>query len=403
MDRVRDLVAAGGVSMVLAQDRDRFAREPAYHYLLRKEFEEHGTRIRSLNDRGNDSPEGELTDGILDQLAKFERAKTAERTRRGKLRKAREGKIVATRHTATYGFLYNESRDGYVVDEQKMTVVRRDFRMIGIEAMGMRAVKRILEHEGIPSPTGLRYWDRTAIRNIVWDDVYKSHPFEEVAELVSPEVAALLSPEERYGIWWFNKRRTSLQQVAEDGLDRRSYRRRQKRAFRPREEWIAVPVPDAGVPREWVNSAREAIKDNRSFSSAGDRFWELSGGVLVCCACGRRMVPDRRRNSRDSKRFYYYYRCKTRQHKGKDACQQWKSYRAGETEVAIWGFVSDLLKDPDRLRIGLEKMLEEKRNGLVRGDLDREAKAWAKKLVELDHKRSGFQAWLPRGLSPSTS
>jgi hypothetical protein len=38
MDRVRDLVAAGGVSVVLAQDRDRFAREPSYVYLLREEF-----------------------------------------------------------------------------------------------------------------------------------------------------------------------------------------------------------------------------------------------------------------------------------------------------------------------------------------------------------------------------
>src|ERR671927_251792 len=103
MDRVRDLVAAGGVSVVLAQDRDRFAREPAYHYLLRKEFEEHGTKLRALNDRGDDSPEGELTDGILDQLAKFERAKTAERTRRGKVRGGREGKVVAGPHV-TYGF-----------------------------------------------------------------------------------------------------------------------------------------------------------------------------------------------------------------------------------------------------------------------------------------------------------
>src|SRR5215211_5787922 len=59
MDRVRDLVASGGVDLVLAQDRDRFAREPAYHYLLKREFEEHGTRIRALNDRGDDSPEGE--------------------------------------------------------------------------------------------------------------------------------------------------------------------------------------------------------------------------------------------------------------------------------------------------------------------------------------------------------
>ena len=75
MDRIRDLVAAGGVSVVLAQDRDRFAREPAYHYLLRREFEEHGAKIRALNDRGDGSPEGELTDGILDQIAKFDRAK----------------------------------------------------------------------------------------------------------------------------------------------------------------------------------------------------------------------------------------------------------------------------------------------------------------------------------------
>ena len=34
MDRVRDLVAGCGVYVVLAQDRDRFAREPAYHYLV---------------------------------------------------------------------------------------------------------------------------------------------------------------------------------------------------------------------------------------------------------------------------------------------------------------------------------------------------------------------------------
>jgi Resolvase, N terminal domain len=69
----------------------------AYHYLLNEEFESHGCKIRALNDRGDDSPEGQLTDGILDQLAKFERAKTAERKRRGKMRKAREGKIVAPR------------------------------------------------------------------------------------------------------------------------------------------------------------------------------------------------------------------------------------------------------------------------------------------------------------------
>ena len=106
MDRVRDLVAAGGVSVVLAQDRDRFAREPAYHYLLRREFEEYGCALRALNDHGDDSPEGELTDGILDQLAKFQRAQIARNSRRGKLRKAREGKVIIARYPR-YGFKAN--------------------------------------------------------------------------------------------------------------------------------------------------------------------------------------------------------------------------------------------------------------------------------------------------------
>jgi hypothetical protein len=41
-------VAVGGVSLVPAQDRDRFAREPAYHYLLRCEFEELDTEVRAI-------------------------------------------------------------------------------------------------------------------------------------------------------------------------------------------------------------------------------------------------------------------------------------------------------------------------------------------------------------------
>lgn len=44
LDRVRELVETGGVDLVLAQDRDRFAREPAFHYLLETEFSKYGTK-----------------------------------------------------------------------------------------------------------------------------------------------------------------------------------------------------------------------------------------------------------------------------------------------------------------------------------------------------------------------
>jgi site-specific DNA recombinase len=225
MDRVRDLVASGGVYVVLAQDRDRFAREPAYHYLLRKEFEEHGTKLRALNDHGDESPEGELTDGILDQLAKYERAKIVERSRRGKLRKAREGKVVAG-HSPNYGFRYNAARDGYEVDDEKMAVVRRIYRMVAVEGKTTHGVARTLEREGIPNPGGGRYWYKPRIKTMILDDVYRQHTFQEVAALVAPEVAARLHPDKLYGIWWFNRRRTTTTQVAVAGPEGRSTKRR---------------------------------------------------------------------------------------------------------------------------------------------------------------------------------
>ena len=256
LDRVRDLVAAGGVSVVFAQDRDRFAREPAYLYLLKQEFGEHGTTIRALNDRGDDSPEGQLTDGILDQLAKFERAKTAERTRRGKMRKVREGKVIAGARP-NYGFLYNESRDNYEVDEERMPVIKRIFRMIGAEGQTMHAVKRAFERDGVRPPLGGKHWSPKHIRECIKDDVYRPHTLDEVRRVVTPEVAARLDPSLRYGIWWFNRRRTETKQVSEVGPEGRRYRRRIKVTDKPRSEWIAVPCQTPASPGSgWTPLAR---------------------------------------------------------------------------------------------------------------------------------------------------
>src|SRR5215207_1833266 len=395
MDRVRDLVATGGVPVVLAQDRDRFAREPAYHYLLKREFAEYGTKLKALNDRGDESPEGELTDGILDQLAKYERAKTTERTRRGRLRRAREGKIIGG-HTPDYGFRYNATRDNYVVDEDAMLIVRRIFYMVGVEGQALYAVKKALERDGINSPTGKARWSTQVIRDRILDDVYRPHSFEEVTKLVSPEVAAKLDPEKRYGIWWYNRRRTTRKQVSQGEPDGRSYRSAVKTVEKDRNQWIAVPVPDSGVPREWVDAAQAAIKDNKKGSSAGRRYWELSGGVLFCGGCGRRMVSHSVKGTKRSTR-YSYYRCIRHRREGDEVCTNGKSYRAEGLERSVWEFVSGLLKDPERIREGLEALIEEERAGMLR-DPQQQAKTWLKKLSEVDSKRSRFQDMAAEGL-----
>jgi site-specific DNA recombinase len=389
MDRVRDLVAAGGVSVMLAQDRDRFAREPAYHYLLRREFQEHGTKIRALNDRGDDSSEGELTDGILDQLAKYERAKITERSRRGKLRKAREGKIVAG-HTPNYGFRFDESRDGYEVDRAKMAVVQRIFRMVAVEGASTHRVARTLELEGIPNSGGGKYWYKRLIKRFILDDVYKPHSYEEVVAVVSPEVAARLAPERSYGIWWFNRRHTTTTQISVAGPEGREYKRKNRVAYKDKTEWIAVPVVDSGVPREWVNAARAVVAGYRSPSKLSGRFWELSGAIMRCNVCGRAMEPvDRYYRTRSGKKgVICYYRCREGNRR-KQTCSNNRSIRSDKAHPAVWDLISGLLSDPERLRRGLDAMIEEGRRAL-RGDPEREERAWLERLAALDRKRGGY-------------
>jgi site-specific DNA recombinase len=378
---------------VLAQDRDRFAREPAYHYLLRREFEEHGTKIRALNDRGDDTPEGELTDGILDQLAKYEKAKIAERTRQGKLRKAREGKVIAGRAAsygrAAFGFKYNETRDSLVLDEERILVVKRMFYMAGVEGSPIYAVKRALDAEGVPTPTGKSGWAAQLIRRYLLSDLYKPHTFDEVRELVTPEVAATLNPQKRYGVWWWGRSRLYRRQVSESGPDGRRYRYRYTTAERPREEWIAVPVPDSCIPRGWVDVARERVKNNRRPSNAGRRSWELSGGILRCAECGRAMTAHTcPKPSRG--RVYFYYRCSAGAYRRGANCDAIKHHRAEELEERVWGVISGLLKEPERLRAGLDAMIERERRS-AHSDPEAETKLWLDKLADVDRKRARYQ------------
>jgi site-specific DNA recombinase len=396
MDRVRDLVAASRVSVVLAQDRDRFSREPAYSYLLRREFEEYGTQLRSLNDRGDDSPEGQLTDGILDQLAKFERAKMTERTRRGRLQKAREGKVMAGR-SPRYGFEINASRDGYEVDEERMRVVRRIFRGVA-EGSTLRAIKLALEAEAVPTPRGGRFWDRSFFRNCVLDDVYRPHSFKEVAAVVSPEVAARLDPAKSYGLWWFNRRKMTSRQVSEASEGGRRYGRKYSSHIKPKEKWIAVPVSDSGVPRELVDAARAAIEDNRVPSSAGDRFWQLSGGVARCGACGRRMrVLNRAKKRKSGTRRYGYYRCAARHDHGEKSCSNGRTVSALVLEAKVWNFVRGVMTEPEELAKDLDRMIELKRANL-HSDPQKEAKVWVDELAKLERMRDGYHDQAAEGL-----
>jgi site-specific DNA recombinase len=118
-----------------------------------------------------------------------------------------------------------------------------------------------------------------------------------------------------------------------------------------------MPVPYAGVPREQVDAARAAIRDNRRPSTAGRRFWELSGGILRCEVCGGG-TESRSIKARSGDRYHHYYNCRRHHKHGDENCDHRRTHRAADVEEAVWGLVSSLLRDPERLWAGLEEMIE---------------------------------------------
>jgi hypothetical protein len=85
---------------------------------------------------------------------------------------------------------------------------------------------------------------------------------------------------------------------------------------------------------------------------------------------------------------YFYYTCRTFYEKGRDICPGRIYFRAAELEDRIWSEVSRVLDSPDRLRRGLERMIERER-----GDQDpaEETVRLSRLLDEIEAKRARFQ------------
>lgn len=93
LERLRDLVASGGVDRLYVHSPDRLARKYAYQVLLVDEWQRAGLEIVFLNHALGESPEDELLLQVQGMIAEYERAKILERSRRGKRHKAQIGSV----------------------------------------------------------------------------------------------------------------------------------------------------------------------------------------------------------------------------------------------------------------------------------------------------------------------
>src|SRR5512135_2147250 len=247
LERLRDRAAEGCFEVLLCHTPDRLARKYAYQVLLLEELARAGVEV--VFARGGErsgSPEDELLRQFQGMIAEYERAQIRERTRRGKLHRARTGS-QAVMSGAPYGYRYvkkSEHSEGFwEIDEVQAQVVREVFERYINDDVSIGELARWLTGRGVPTRTGKAVWDRSSVWGMLRNTAYRG-------EAAFGKTKTL----ERHG----KPTRTTRARGERHG-------RRPAREDQPAEHWTLIAVP-AIVSEETFELAQARLSQNAHFA-----------------------------------------------------------------------------------------------------------------------------------------
>jgi len=344
LERLRDMAAAGGLDRLYVHSPDRLARKYAYQVLLIDELRRCGVEVIFLNRTIGTSPEDDLLLQVQGMVAEYERAKILERSRRGKRHAGHRGRVNVL-SGAPYGYRYISEHKGggeasYQIRLEEAHTVQQIFEWVAQDRLSIGEVCRRLGQQGIASPRGKNYWDRTTVWAILKNPAYKGSA--------------------AFGKTRIGERRPRL----------RAYRgqaEQPRRAYSvydvPAEEWISIPVP-AIVGEELFDGVAEQLAENRARNrqtKRGVRY--LLQGLLVCRCCGHAYYgkPLSLSSRKGQYRPYAYYRCigmDGYRFGGQRICEN-RQVRTDMIEEVVWSDVSALLKEPERIEREYERRLKD--------------------------------------------
>ena len=382
LERLRDRAAEGAFEVLLCHAPDRLARRYAYQVLLLDELARAGVEVCFAKEpeRGG-TPEDELLRQFQGMIAEYERAQIAERTRRGKLHRARTGS-PAVMSAAPYGYRYVKKTDHcdayWEIDELEAQVVRDVFARYVEEGTSIGELARWLTARGVPTRTGKTRWDRSTVWAMLRNPAYRGQ-----AAFGKTKTA------ERHG----GPTRTTRQRGERHG-------RRLTRTDQPAEKWTFIPVAPL-ISEQTFELAQARLVDNARFSTRNTKQLSLLGGVLVCRECGYAYY---RTWTRTSNKRISYYRCIGQdgwRHPDGKRCTS-RPVRADELDPLVWAEVRRLLEHPELVQAEIDRRISalrtehpaaRRRETLERdiasadGAIARLIEAYQEQLISLDELR----------------
>lgn len=320
LDALRDGALDGEFQKVVIFSPDRLARRYAYQVIVIEELEKNGCEVIFLQRPLSDDPEENLLVQMQGVIAEYERAKIIERTRRGRLFKARQGHFLPWSNPP-YGYRYqpvSNGQPGYaIIHEEEAELVRQIFHWYVEENSSTYKIAERLNQMGIRPRKGGRGWAPSAIRLILINETYIGRAYYN----------------RRYGV------------KPEKPRNPTAYRRNENttKKLRPRSEWIEIEVP-AIIDENIFRKAGEQLKKNIWWSLRNNtKHPYLLRRLVRCGECGYKMCGV-------SEGKYAYYKCR----KGRDLVETHRetkctsrSVRQEHLDEVVWQKITKLLKEPE--------------------------------------------------------
>lgn len=336
LDALRDAIKRQEIQVLYVYDLGRLSRDVTYQLVLVKEFEEAGIKFISLHDINPINGEQSFMRNVLACFHDYERVKIAERFRRGKLYKAKNGIVISG--SALYGYNYVKRTDTtpthWERNEEETRAIKLIFEWFVIERVPINGIIRRLYDLGIkPRKRKSVFWTKGPITRILRCDTYWT------------------------GIAYYNKHEAV---VSEKRLKNEKYYKVKKnsRKLRPKEEWLPFKVPIILEDRALFDRAQEIMEYNKRYARKNRKFNYLLSEVLWC-GCGSRRAGDG-----CNKNGHYYYRCEERLHhfpKEQRRCHI-GGVNARVLDALVWKELTNHLTDPKLLKKHAEEWISSQAN-----------------------------------------
>ena len=326
LDRLRDQARFGDFEAVIILSPDRLARRYPHQWLLLEEFKKEGCRVIFMENPFGDSPHGQLLAQMQGMIAEYERSQIADRTRRGRLHKARKTAFLPWAYRV-YGYHYTPKQAGLPprveIHHEQAAVVRDMFRWLIQEQLTTRQIVKRLNALRVPTRTGQNpVWHAASVRGMLNNPIYT-------------------------GQGYYNRTKS--------GVPRKESRRKfhprtdnYAREPRPPEEWVPITAP-AIISVETFAKAQEQLQQNqvkarRAYQPMAQRY--LLRTLVRCGQCQLHMQAGHQLSV--CKRYEYLYYCCA----GKDPvtvgrverCAS-RRVRADRLDALVWSLLRELLQD----------------------------------------------------------